>query len=520
MPDNPLFVPSLRPSVLNLRPAVSKKPATPTMSLRPAEAKAEIKAQSASKSGKKTQKTKRGNGNGKGNPIYTNPSFSDSSSDSSSSSDSFSVDNNRTLFYDENRSDPISFDIDLKDTTTVMPLGKVATTYNAYSIQDSRLMVNLCSYDREPDGTANSIAGYPVYDHYKTLFAQMSKAVMATIKSKLIDDFTFTNFYNYMQDVAHALQVYYTLDAILSYTSKTDDKNSGIIKFQTKLTEADLFTAQNELRRALKGHWFPSKFSQLIRWTYQIYKTSPTHQACNYMFLPQDEFLFFTANGDVVTPVKTLIETAISRIQDGDSGLRASKIASVLGQVYPDGIIRGLPLSTNHAAYDPQHYEIFVNQPVHYEGPSATRVAFPATDTQPDIVYSRYCNPGERSGLPFCLQTIYATSILSPEQTGGQGSIDFFYTFHQTARSTAVFNKTNKFCLESPDNNIGFVGRMLDHITNESADTHNVTIESGGSILSTISAPKSGFQRVYFDNATAPLINLRNLMDSLFDFAI
>lgn len=518
MPDNPLFVPMLRPNVLGTKPAISTKPTTP-LTLRSAETKADMKIQGGGKSDKKTGKARRG-GNGKGNPTYTNPSFSESSSDSSSSNDSFSVDNKRTLFYDENRSEPITFDVDVKDTTATMPLSKVLTTISSSGIHETKLMVNLCTYSREPDGSGNSITGYPVYDHYKTLFAQMSKTVMATVRSKLIDDFTFANFYNYMQTVASALQVYYTIDAILSYTSKTDDKNSGIILFQQKLTEADLFTAQNELRRALKGHWFPAKFSQLIRWSFQIYKTSPTNQGCNYMFLPNEQFLFQTPGADVVTPLGALITSQISNLQDGSAGLTASKIASVLGQVYPESIIRGLPLSTNHASYDPQHYEIFVNQPTHYEGPNDVRTVFPSMETQADLVYVRSCNPGERSGLPFCLQSIYSISALTPEQNGGAGSIDFLQAFHQVNVNPAAVDKSNKFTLASPAGQTGFVNRNLIDVTNESADVHMVKISTVNDIFSTVSAPKSGYQRVYFDNATAPLITLRNLMDNLYDFSI
>jgi hypothetical protein len=523
MPDNPLFVPMLRPNPLGMKPAINTKTQTqPQVALRAADAKTEAKIMSAAKAGKKTGKKdkKRGKRDNSDPPPYMNATFSDSSSDSSSSNDNFSVDNKRTLFYDDNRSEPVTFDMDVKDTTATMPLSRVQTENASSGVDDTRLMINFATYSREQDGTGNSIAGYPVYDHYKTLFAQMSKTVMATVKSKLIDQFTFSNFYNYMQIVSHALQVYYTTDAILSYTSKTDDKNSGIIAFQQKLTEADIFTAQNELRRALKGHWFPSKFSQLIRWTFQIYKTSPTNQGCNYMFLPNQQYLFIDGSTDIVTPLRSLIDDQINNLQDGAQGLTFSKLASVLGQVYPESVIRGLPLSANHASYDPQHYEIFVNQPSHYEGASDIMTAYPAIDTQPELVYVRACNPGERSGLPFCLQSIYMNHALSPEQNGGAGSIDFFQAFHQVGISTEVSNKTNKFTLRYNNGSIGFIARNLRDVTNESADVHIVAVDAVGSTFETLSSPKSGFQRVYFDNATAPLITLRTLMDSLYDFVI
>lgn len=514
MPDNPLlFVPSLRPPSVGTAKAINTRPNTSlTASSKRVEnlAQTMLQGESQSKSGKK--KTKRSN-RGKGGDTYTNPSFSESSSDSSSN-DNFNVETKRTVFYDDRRTEPVKFDMPISDTTAILPLEKVATTATVNSNDNTKLMVNTATYVRNAFTEGNSTVGYPVYDHYKTLFAQMSKTVMATIKSKLIDDFTFGNFYNYIMRVASALECYYTLDAILSYSSQTDDKNSGIINVQSRLTEADLFTAQNELRRALKGHWFPNKFSELIRWTYQIYKTSPTHQGCNYMFFPTDVLLYKDVTVDIAGPMLSLVNSQISNLNDGPNALLSSKLASVLGQTYPEGIIRGLPLSANTASYDPQHYEIFINQPTMFKTGS-TIISFPAIDTHPDIIYARDCNPGERSGMPFCLQNINMLRELGSNNEGGAGTIDFLRGF-SNVDGNAVYN-TNKFTLAMTPTE-GFISRNLEMITNEAADVHIVACDSSNVVSNKTSCQKSGFQRVYFDNAIAPLINLRNFMDELFEF--
>jgi hypothetical protein len=516
MPDNPLFVPSLRPPTVGTAKAINLRPnASLSASSNRVEnlAQTMLQAEGMSSSGKK--KTKKGNRRkGKGGESYTNPSFSESSSDSSSN-DSFNVDTKRTVFYDDRRTEPVKFDMPISDTTAILPLEKVATTDAANANDNTKLMVNTATYVRSAFTEANSTAGYPVYDHYRTLFALMSKTVMATIKSKLIDEFTFGNFYNYIMRVASALECYYTLDAILSYSSQTDDKNSGLINVQSRLTEADLFTAQNELRRALKGHWFPNKFSELIRWTYQIYKTSPTHQGCNYMFFPTDVLLYKDVTEDIAVPMLNLVNSQISNLNDGPNALLSSKLASVLGQTYPEGIIRGLPLSSSTATYDPQHYEMFINQPTMFNSGTAI-TSFPAIDTHPDIVYARDCNPGERSGMPFCLQNINKEQALGSSGEGGAGSIDFFRCFSKVD-GTSVYN-TNKFTLAMTPTE-GFISRNLELITNEAADVHVVACNSSNVVSNKTSCQKSGFQRVYFDNAIAPLINLRNFMDELFEFA-
>lgn len=504
----PTFIPSLMPG-MGANKLTAQMSAQRPLHLRQTTTDTLAKAQEQGGSGKKKTRTRRAKRDNTNN-LYINPTFGGGEeSSSSSSSDSFAREVKRTLFYDDNRTEPIRFDMDIKDTTCLMPLAAIETNGDTVGVDDTRFMVNIANFTRANDGGVNSTSDYPVYNHYKILYSQMSKRVMATIKSKIVDDFTFAHFYDYMQLISTALEVYYTTDAILSYTSRTDDKNTGVIDLQRKLTEADLFTSQNELRRALKGHWFPEKFSQLIRWTYQVYKTSEGDQACNYMFLPSKDWLYMTSTEDVASDVKSLIDTTVSNLTVGSAAAIESKIASILGQSYPEGVIRGLPISTNAASYDSQHYEIFVNQPCLFEV-SGTQTVYPFIASDGNIVYARSCNPNEKSGMPFCLQ-----NINQAETGGGQGTIDFFRC---VTGGEIGNNLSNKFTMRKSTSGVNFTPRHYTRITNESADVHVIDMETSGTINNKLSAPKSGYQRVYFDNKMAPLINLRNMMDDLYDF--
>lgn len=450
-------------------------------------------------------------------PKYTAPEFSDSSS-SSSSSDSFQQDSKRTIFYDENRDLPILFDLDLRDTTTTIPLAPVEqNTGQTTGNSDSRLMLNLAQYARNYDGQTGSTAGYPVYDHYIILYNQMVKKVYATVRSKIVDSFTFANFYNYIQLMTAALELFYATDAILSYTSTKEEKNTGIMQLQRRLTEIDLFTSQNELRRLLKGYWFPEEFSKLIRWTFQIYKTSDTDQACNYMFIPNETYFYVANTMSPAAQIKLKVDYVIGELTTGTAAADYTKIVSVLGQSYPEGLIEGLPYSTNRAQYDPQHYEIFTNQPILYKDNLVDKV-YPFSATNSNIMYQRSCNPGVRSGLPFCLQHIHAL-----ETRDGVKSIDFLQCFTPTGYQSADVNLIcNKYTYCEGD---VYRPRILERALNESADIHQIKLSSNGTATTTIiyfkkSGVASGFQRVYFDNAMAPLINLRDMMDALFKFTI
>lgn len=481
--------------------------------------KASNRSQNGNKGAGRKVTTKKGNQprNMDVPPNYTAPEFSDSSS-SSSSSDSFQQDSKRTIFYDENRDAPILFDLNLKDTTTTIPLAPVEQDVTASTgNSDSRLMINLAQYARNYNGQTGSTAGYPVYDHYVILYNQMVKKVYATVRSKIVDAFTFANFYNYIQLMTAALELFYATDAILSYTSTKEEKNTGVMQLQRRLTEIDLFTSQNELRRLLKGYWFPEEFSRLIRWTYQIYKTSDNDQACNYMFIPNETYFYISSSMDPAAQIKAKVDFVIGELTTGTAATNYTKIVSVLGQSYPEGLIEGLPYSTNRAQYDPQHYEIFTNQPILYKDDAVDKV-FPFSANDSNIMYQRSCNPGVRSGFPFCLQDIHAL-----ETRDGVGSIDFFQCFTPTSYQTDNVNfVSNKYTYCQGD---FYRPRFMERAVNESADIHLMKQSASSSTTTNSiyfkkSSVASGFQRVYFDNAMAPLINLREMMDALFEFTI
>jgi len=458
------------------------------------------------------RKTKRKQKSNDGGTTYIPLPF-DSISDDSSSSDNFNRDVKRTLFYDDKRTAKVNFDCALNDTTAIMPLeNTVAGVAGRVGPKDSKLYINLATFMRDPNTSGNSVVGYPVYDYYNVIYAQMAKKVMAEIQSKIVDIFTFTEFYNYIHTLVSCLQLYYHVDAILSYSSETDDKNSGVIELQRRLTEADVFTAQNELRRALKGYWFPERYAQLIRWTYQIYKTSELHQAANYMFAPLQVAIYTDNAWDTAYQYIGFMNTFSTDLTQGPNSNTYAKISSVLGKVWPEGVIRGFPLSSNTAHYDANHYELFCNQPVWYqEGSSGTPTIYPSGSLDTSVVYARNCNPGDRSGLPFVLQNIEA---------GAGHTIDFFRTIAYTIGTDSDL-VCNKFEMISSGTNVYtfFSRNYHEMVPSQVADVHMVDMNhTTHTVTSQTSCAKTGFQRVYFDNASAPLINLKTFMDIIFDF--
>jgi len=509
------FVPNAVPPLRNQPKAVNTKPET--LKLRTANTTLTTPTNMAMEqakpekvvSKKRTKRKEKSNGGGK---TYIPLPFDFSSDDSSSGGESFNREVKRTLFYDDKRTAKVSFDVGLNDTTTTMPLETtVASTAGKLGPKDSKLYVNLATFSRSNVGSGNSVSGYPIYDYYNVIYSQMAKVAMSVIQSKLIDVFTFTNFYNYIHTLVTSLELYYHVDAILSYSSNTDDKNSGIIELQRKLTEADVFTAQNELRRALKGYWFPEKYAQLIRWTYQIYKTSDLYQAPNYIFSPLQVTIYNDSTYDLASQYVGFLNAFSADLTSGPSTNTYSKLSSVLGKVWPGGVIRGFPLSANTAHYDPNHYEIFCNQPVWVQEGNSAPFIYPSGDLNTQVVYARNCDPGERSGLPFVLQNIDA---------GSGATIDFFKTLSFSIGADPDFVSNKYVMVAGTANDFAFYPRNnYQMLPTQVADVHIVDLNrTTDTAQSQTSCAKSGFQRVYFDSAAAPLINIKTFMDIIFDF--
>jgi hypothetical protein len=444
-------------------------------------------------------------------PVYVTPALrQNGESSSSSSSDDFSKPTGRTIFYDSNKSGPVDFKYAIEPTVHTQQLEEPVTTSRVYV---SKFIANLSRYHRPLISNSTDLIGY-VNRQYVILFQQLSREVIKTVRSKVVDDWNVVNFYNAMQTAAEALSIFYALDSCYSYTGSDTqrDKNSVNIQIQRELeTNSDLLYKKDDLRRMLKGVWFPPMFSELIRWTYQLYKTADLDQATNYRFYPHKDFIRIRSGEEYSVPDRLFID--IERILGQLNSPQSIKIWSILSQVRPEGEIVGLPLSCNTAVYDPRHYEIFCNQPVLFRKANSDNQVFPVS-SDPNIgssfVYGMNTQLDKASGLPFVLQSLYQDNSIA--------TIDFFSAFRYVFDDGHIEprREVNKFCSNT---NGTYYPRTWtnDFCQNESADIHSVVVDYQTSEpTSEWSTIPSGCQPVYFDILTAPLINLRDFMSDMF----
>lgn len=439
-----------------------------------------------------------------------NIKFEDSSS--SSSGDNFDKRVERSPFFDDHNGSPVTFNMPLDVVYQTQQLDK-PVHINKYI--NNRLSFNMARYS---DTTAFTTAvDSEVLEQFKVIYNMQTRDIKQKVRSgTLLNKWTFAKWYKAIMSVCEALEVFYALDSILSYTGSSEirDKNKALSLYREYFETSEVFYGKDILRRNLKGAWFPVSWSRLIQWTYQNYRVADLPQAEAIRFLPNEAFVITFPSESPSTQIETLLANINIRLIDDDT----TSIFSMLAQCYPEGEINGLPYSSNTTHFDKYILEVFANQPVVYTT-ATQQESFPNAgelSTAGFIPYGSVFDPNvdKTCGLPFALQTIYDNdSILF---------IDFFKAFRVTKYGTESTNKyynVNKYTSIYSSGKIYLESRLREENTryNSCPDVHTVEQDIiAGTEKYKHSCVEAPLQPVYFDIKQSPLIILREFMTSLF----
>lgn len=510
MQKNTGFVPSLAPFGNNAKSAISKKPLTsnPTqMNLRGNQATSQTQMNAGRQKKRTRNKTSTQRG---GNDIYVPLVISDSSI----SGEDFSQTVERTPFYDERKGDPVFFRADVEPVYFTQNYDKPK---HGDDIINNRFSYNLATYhDKSALTTPQVIVDTPTVEHYETIFRQMGREVRSKVKSgSLYNKWTFGNWYKTIHATIYALEIFYTVDSILSYTgnAKERSKNDALLEYRKLVEESsDVLYLKDTLRRRLEGCWFPKPFAQLIQWTYQNYRIADLPQAEVIRFMPDDCFIKAVPADNLATRITQQLNYANGLLDDDT----VTSIWSILSDVYPDGLIKGLAYSSNDSHYDARIVEVFCNQPtMYYNGTS--NVVFPHAQrilaTSGHFTYGSITDPttDRTSGLPFVLQTVFEDENQTP-------FIHFFKAFHRSESQELYYN-INKFSTIYIGGVLYSEARLRETSTrfNLIPDVHFMKQNtSGGAVAYQFSAVRAPLQPVYFEIKESPLITMREFMSRLF----
>lgn len=319
--------------------------------------------------------------------------------------ESFNKEVQRGYFFDERRSSAVDFNWPEASPLFSKTIGVPETILTSSSfLQNPKLEVSLANYNT---GLSPSVVAELLK---KDTFARLSRTVVKDNRSPVFSSWNNTNFDAYIEAMVTAFSLYYTVDSILSYSGGKDDRNDVNLHLQSKYEQSfAIIEAQNRLRRLLKGYCFPSKFANLIRWTYQLYKSSDLPQATNYRYVPYYPMIWVTTGKDITADVLAIYNGVFSSLEDVNN----INLAGILARSFPDWIINGLPLSCSEAVYDATHHELWVNQPLIYftTDPDGETEVYPNTAVfgTKAIPWASNKPNGQSSALPYALTPTYTS---------------------------------------------------------------------------------------------------------------
>lgn len=426
---------------------------------------------------------------------------------SSSSSDDFNREVNRGYFFDDGKSSCVDFSYPVLSTlhskTISTPTTLLAT--NEY-FHNPKYEVSICSFYRN-----NKSAGYTAM--MSEIFYRLSRKIVKDNRSPVFSSWTGSAFYSYVDLMIRALSLYYSVDSILSYKGINGTRNDAVTRHQTHLEASfEIISKQNELRRLLRGFCFPGKYANLIRWTFQLYKSADLDQATNYRYVPVPQLIWTTTNKDIIPALSAIYDNILSSMEDPDK----ANIAGILARSYPEWEINGLPLSCSEAVYDSTHHEMWVNQPLIYftNDPTGGTEVYPnATFFQnKPIPWASNKQNGQSNVLPYALNPTYKTDqwtesaessgmllpIRNTTEVAASRQGNFLVWYHEDGRFEPVTATSSSRDLDTTGlvHNCGY----------------NATIS--GDVYSSI---PPGFQPKYFLIPDSPIVELRTLMGWLFN---
>lgn len=163
------------------------------------------------------------------------------------------------------------------------------------------------------------------------------------------------DFDKYIHSLVKALQLYYTIDSILTYCSNTTLTNINVgMEYLRSQLSAETIVEFNLLRETLETCNSPVNLLNYIRFMCQNYRTSDApHSPIIRLNVGGMFDAEWTTGPRVITDL--LSNTRLDLISK-------NKMVSYLNQAFPNWTIKEMPASSNEACYNPEFFTFWHNQ--------------------------------------------------------------------------------------------------------------------------------------------------------------
>lgn len=191
------------------------------------------------------------------------------------------------------------------------------------------------------------LLGNQIYKDYCDVVAS-SKGTYLTKK------FPKDRFYKYINSVSRALQVYYCIDSILSYTSNPENQNKGLEDLRFRFN-ADIISKYDLLARSLSQFHLNPRIVQFIRYMYQNFSFSGADDA-PIIRLGYDRLFRYELDVCLDGSLESNFIDDITRKLYDDVDIN-----SIMGQCFPQWSLSELPPSFNGVIYDKSFLDFWHN---------------------------------------------------------------------------------------------------------------------------------------------------------------
>lgn len=370
------------------------------------------------------------------------------------------------------------------------------------------------------------------------LFSRLLNDLLAQTTTKFTDEFTLSNFKNYMQAFTQAIELIAHVESVLAYNSRIGyaDKVIANEYLQSEYTSYAVSDGLTRLKSVLKNKYYPPKMVGMIHSCFQLYKMSDLEQSANFRFTPRSRYIFQQSTGtggNVRDNIVTEIEDLISVLSNKNNTL----ISKAIGFIRPNFMFTTMPAPTPHAVYDPNMVELFINLPRVYLAKSTDTnlTVFPNKGVLEDIPYVLNMEVDKANATVFALQPqpkpIGATSTTFsdvvnfattyPVNTNVNGGVLSKTTNTKNFDNSFTFvtGLNNKKCWYAEDIADSYCTGKLYSLQNDTSGFNPNVPESRTSDPTKFSITPPNSQRVYFNNSFAPTDAVRKLVDDVFDYS-
>lgn len=296
----------------------------------------------------------------------------------------------RSLFYDDTSSSPVNFSPNLQSEMYVNPKetigGKGLHKLHILAVNDFFHEFNLTK-----DTTTVNTAWLETRNQFRRLVNDIQRETNNS-SYKIV---TLKSFSDYMNRLTRLLDLFYSVDSILSFKPEYESENSSLeaLRYQLVANNPGIFEIQNLIRRALMNVAVPPNILEYYRWKNQAFRFSELGQSTSFKFTSGALFPdgLQTQKADAVM-TDTTLWNAYVKIEIENFFESNNIIAPVL-KARPEWLMTDLPVSPNTTVYDIKAIDIFCNFPI-----KQGNTIFPDPEVE-TREYMSVVNPSQQDGM-------------------------------------------------------------------------------------------------------------------------